>query len=552
MKKPWFKHYEKGIAHEIDMSQYNCLIDILEENCEKAGDKPAFANMGTQMTFKDVSEQSRAFAAYLVNHLGIKKGDRVAIMMPNLLQYPVALFGVLRAGCAVVNVNPLYTKSELVHLMNDSGAKAIVVLANFAHTLEKALPEINSPHIIMTQLGDMFPMIKKVVVNFVVKYVKKMVPKYQLPNTLDFKEVISKGMTLTYERPGIKQDDMAFLQYTGGTTGVSKGAVLTHGNMLANLLQLLEWTKNVVKDEAQIIITPLPLYHIFSLTANLLLFMALGSLNVLITNPRDIPGFIKELRKYRFTAITGVNTLFNALLNHPDITKVDFSKAKISIAGGMAAQRVVAEKWQAVTGYPLIEGYGLTEASPLVCANPLNVNEYTGSIGLPAPSTLVEIRNEDNEPVEPGIPGELCVKGPQIMKGYWQSEENTEKAFTPDGWLKTGDIATMDKEGFFYIVDRKKDMVIVSGFNVYPNEVEEAIMQNPGVLEVAVVGVASNETGEAVKAFIVKKDPELTEASVRKTCEEVLTRYKLPKYIEFRDELPKTNIGKILRRALRE
>lgn len=552
MKKVWQKHYEKGVAHEIDTTKYDSLIDILEMGCQKAGDKPAFANMGTEISYHELSEKSRAFAAYLVHNLGIKKGDRIAIMMPNLLQYPVALFGILRAGCAVVNVNPLYTASELAHILNDSNAKGIVIVSNFAHTLQEALPQVKTKHIILTEIGDMFPMVKKVVVNFVVRNVKKMVPNYNLPKVLNFSQVIKEGMNLHFERPGMRHDDMAFLQYTGGTTGVSKGAVLTHGNMIANVLQVIEWTKPTVGDKDQIMITPLPLYHIFSLTANLLFIMAIQSLSVLITNPRDINGFIKELKNYKFTAMTGVNTLYNALLHSPKIKEVDFSEARIALAGGMAVQRSVAEHWHKVTNHPLIEAYGLTETAPAACINPLTIDSYNGSIGLPISSTDVEIRDENNESVEFDVPGELCISGPQVMKGYWNSPEETQKAFTEDGWLRTGDIATMDKDGFIYIVDRKKDMVIVSGFNVYPNEVENAIMLNPGVLEVAVIGVPYEKTGEAVKAFVVKKDPELTDKDIIKTCENTLTRYKLPKLIEFRDELPKSNVGKILRRALRE
>ncbi len=552
MDRIWQKHYEQGVANEIDIEKYVSLIGLLEHSCEVAGNKTAFINLGTEITFKELSEKSRDFAAFLVNKCGIKRGDRVAIMMPNLLQYPIVLFGILRAGCAVVNINPLYTSAELVHVLNDCTAKAIVILSNFGKTLEDALPDILMEHIILTEVGDMYAPIKKAVVNFVIKYVKKMVPRYNLPGAVWLTNALREGEQLRYEKPGMKREDIAFLQYTGGTTGVSKGAILTHGNMLANVLQILEWTKNAVKGEHQIMITPLPLYHIFSLTGNLLLTIALEAANVLITNPKDLNGFIKELKKYKFTAITGVNTLFNALLHHPKIKEVDFSQAQFAIAGGMAAQRSVAERWQQLTKLPLIEGYGLTEASPVVTINPLNITEYSGSIGLPVPSTDVQIRNEYDQVVECGVPGELCVKGPQVMQGYWNSPEETQKVFSKDGWLKTGDIATMDKEGFLYIVDRKKDLIIVSGFNVFPNEVEDAIMHNPGVLEVAVIGVPHEKTGEAVKAFIVKKDPSLTEDDIINTCKQYLTRYKIPKLIEFRDHLPKTNVGKILRRSLRE
>lgn len=552
MERIWQKHYEQGVAHEIDITKYQSLNALLERSCEEAGTQSAFANFGTEISFKEVLEQSRAFAAYLTQHCGLKKGDRIALMMPNLLQYPIAVFGSLQAGCIIVNINPLYTAPELAHVLNDSGAKTILILANFAKTLEEALSEIKLDHILITEIGDIFPMLKRSVVNFVVKYVKKLVPKFHLADAVPFNTALKIGKSLRFKEPEMNRDDIAFLQYTGGTTGISKGAMLSHGNLLANMLQILEWTKNAVADSRQIMITPLPLYHIFSLTGNLLLFMSLKGLNVLITNPKDLKDFIKELKRYSFTAITGVNTLFNALVHAPQIKEVDFTHAKLAIAGGMPAQQIVAEKWQELTGYPLIEGYGLTETSPVVTINPMNVTTYSGSIGLPLPSTNIKICDENYQSVELGTAGELLVKGPQVMQGYWNNSDETRQAFTDDGWLKTGDIAYMNKDGFLFIVDRKKDLIIVSGFNVYPNEVEQVISKIPGVREVVVIGVPHEKTGEAVKAFVVKNDVKLSKDDIIEGCKHALTHYKLPKFIEFRDELPKSNVGKILRRSLRE
>lgn len=552
MERIWQRQYEQGVAHEIDITQYHSLIELLEQSCKVAGNQSAYANLGTEITFNDVALQSRAFAAYLINECRVKKGDRVAIMLPNLLQYPIVLFGILYAGCTVVNINPLYTATEISHVVNDSGTKVVIILANFANTLEKALPDLNVEHIILTEIGDRFPLLKRSMVNFVVKYIKNLVPVFNLPEAVYLNVALEQGKSLPFTKPAINHEDLAFLQYTGGTTGVSKGAMLTHGNMLANMLQILEWTKNEVTNQKQIMVTPLPLYHIFSLSGNLLLSVALKALNVLVTDPRDIHGLIKVLKKYKFTAMTGVNTLFNALLHHPEFQSVDFSRMDITITGGMAAQRSVAEQWQKLTGHPIIEGYGLTEAAPVVSINPLNIRNYTGSIGLPLPSTDVKICNEAGATVKIGEAGELYVKGPQVMRGYWNNPEETKQTLTEDGWLKTGDIAKMNEDGFMFIVDRKKDLIIVSGFNVYPNEVEDVIALNPGVLEVAVIGVPHEKSGEAVKAFVVKKDANLAEDDILRTCKLHLTHYKLPKFIEFRDQLPKSNVGKILRRSLRE
>jgi len=553
MDKPWLKSYPAGVSPEIDIHQYNSVADIFEESVERFSDAPAFGNMGRIIDYATLGRQTRDLAAYLQSLPGLEKGDRVAIMMPNILQNPIAIFAVLRAGFTVVNTNPLYTPRELRHQLRDSGAKAILVVDNFAHTLEQVVDETPIQHIVTTGLGDMLGFPKSALVNFVVKRVKKMVPRYNLPNAVDFRAALNAGSSLPFSRPELTHDDLAFLQYTGGTTGLAKGAMLTNRNMVANMQQASEWIKSLVEERKEVIITALPLYHILSLTANCLVFMKEGALNYLITNPRDMPVFVKELRKVRFTAITGVNTLFNGLLNTPGFDQVDFSSLKLTLGGGMAVQQAVAERWRRVTGTPLLEAYGLTETSPAVCINPMDLPDWNGSIGLPVPSTEVSIRSEDGEFLPIGEVGELCVRGPQVMKGYWNLPEETAYVLDEKGWLKTGDVARMDENGYVYIVDRKKDMILVSGFNVFPNEVESVIMEVPGVREVGVIGVPDPDgSGEIVKAVIVRNDNSLTEDEVIAHCRKELTGYKVPKIIEFRDELPKTNVGKILRRELRE
>lgn len=552
VEKIWLKSYQSNVPAEINPDSYSSLIDLYHQGCNRYATKPALANLGHTITYQEWDRLSSQFAAFLQHNLNLKKGDRIAIMLPNTLQYPIALFGAFLAGLTVVNVNPLYTVPELVHQLNDSGAETILVLANFASVLEQALPQTKIKNVIVTQLGDLIPSPKGAIVNFVVKYIKKMVPHWHIPAAIGFKTALKNGKDKTLAPVKLTGDDIAFLQYTGGTTGVAKGAILTHRNMVANLLQAGAWISSICKEGAETVITALPLYHIFSLTANCLTFMKIGALNVLITNPRDLPLFIADLKKYKFTAFTGVNTLFNALLNHPELAKVDFSHLKLTLGGGMTVQKIVAERWKEATGCALLEAYGLTETSPAVCINPFNLQEYNGSIGLPIPSTIVSIRDDEGNELSVNEPGELCVKGPQVMRGYWNNEAETKKVFTADGWLKTGDVATIDENGFVRIVDRKKDMIIVSGFNVYPNEIEAVIASHPGVLEAAVIGYPDTVTGEVIKAFIVRKDPLLTPDAIKAYCRQHLTGYKIPKIIEFRNELPKTNVGKILRRALRD
>ena len=551
MTKVWHKNYDPGVPETIDVNEFKNITEILEYGFAKFTSRPAFHNMGTTLTFGQIDVLSRRFASYLQNDLGLKKGDRVAIMMPNILQYPIALFGILRAGLIAVNVNPLYTPRELEHQMKDSGAKAIVIFANSAATLEKILAQTPIEHIILTQIGDMLNFPKNLLVNFVIKKVKKMVPDYNLPRAIDFKACLAKGDADKYKKPVMVHDDIAFLQYTGGTTGVAKGAILTQANIVANMLQARAWIKNYIADGQEIIITPLPLYHIFSLTANCFVFCSVGALNILITNPRDIPGFVKEMKKWKFTAITGVNTLFNGLLNNAEFRKLDFSTLKVSLGGGMAVQKGVADRWREATKHPLIEAYGLTETSPAACINPMTLKEYNGYIGLPIPSTELEIKDDNNQALPLGEVGELCIRGPQVMKGYWMRPEETEKVMTPDGFFRTGDLGFMTPEGYVKIVDRKKDMILVSGFNVYPNELEDVISMNKKVLECAAVGVPDDKAGEAIKVYIVKSDETLTKDEVIAHCREQLTSYKIPKYVEFRKELPKTNVGKILRKDLR-
>lgn len=551
MERRWYQHYQDGVPHEININEHASIMGIFEETCHKFPNHIAYVNFGTELTYCQLDELATDFAAYLQT-LGLKRGSRIALMMPNVLQYPVALFGAMRAGMVVVNTNPLYTPDELIHQMNDSGAQVLIVLENFAKTVEKSLPKLKTiEHIITTQIGDLFPTIKRIIFNSVVKYIKCLVPSFSLPKAISFNKALEIGKASTCKPVKLSHEDIAFLQYTGGTTGVAKGAILTHGNMVANVLQAYAWIRPLHIAEHDIIVTALPLYHIFSLTANCLTFMKSGAKNILITNPRDIPHFIKEIKKSRFTAITGVNTLFNALLNNPKLIDVDFSHVKLALSGGMSLQRAVAIKWKNQTHSRVLEAYGLTETSPAVTINPMYLDDYNGSIGLPLPSTDIVIRDDAGKDVELGNAGELCIKGPQVMKGYWQRSDETALVFTEDGFLKTGDIARMDEKGFIYLVDRKKDMIVVSGFNVYPNEVEQVISMHPGVLEVGVVGVIDEGTDERVKACIVKRDPALTEEQIIAHCRDHLTGYKIPKIIQFYDELPKTNVGKIMRRALR-
>ena len=547
----WLGGYMKGVPSDIDSSAYASLAQVLETSCDKFRELPAFENMGVGLSYDDVDRLSQDFASYLQNVLGLNKGDRVALMMPNLLQYPVAVFGVLRAGMVVVNVNPLYTPRELEHQLKDSAARAIVIIENVATTLQEVIDKVPLEAVITTQVGDLFGFPKGLITNFAVKRVKKMVPAWNIPGTVPFRTALARGKAQPYHRVTLTHEDVAFLQYTGGTTGLSKGATLTHGNMVSNLVQMHAWIGPMLNEGKDIVVTALPLYHIFALTVNCLLFLRVGGKNILIANPRDMPGFVRELAASKLTAFTGVNTLFNGLLNTPGFAEVDFKALKFTVGGGAAVQQAVAEKWQKVTGVALTEGYGLSETSPGVCFSPLDKPEWNGSIGIPLPSTYVSLRDDDNKVVEIGKPGELCVKGPQVMRGYWNKPEENAKSFTADGYLRTGDIAVMDEKGYFKIVDRKKDMILVSGFNVYPNEIENVVALHPGVMEVACIGVPDAKTGEAVKVFVVKKDPNLTVEILREHCKQNLTGYKVPKLIEFRDSLPKSPVGKILRRELR-
>jgi long-chain acyl-CoA synthetase len=553
MEKIWLKHYPQGIAAEVDVHQFASLKDVLRHSCERFGDLPAYTNMGASISFAELDQSSRDFAAYLQNTLKLIKGDRVAIMMPNLLQYPVALFGVLRAGLVVVNVNPQYTAPELEHQLKDSGAVAIVVLENFAHTLQEVLDKNPTLKlfVITTEVGDMFSVVKELLTNVVVKYVKKMVPEWKIEDAIEFNAALRAGRAQALHFMPLGHADIAFLQYTGGTTGVAKGAVLTHGNMVANLQQLGEWLTHDLQEGKEVFVCPLPLYHVFALTASLV-FMKIGSHTILITNPRDLHAFIHDLKKYPFTAIIGVNTLYRALLDAPEFSEVDTHHLKVTIAGGMAVQRVVAERWKEVTGMPIIESYGLTETSPGVIANPLNSPDWTGAIGMPFPSTLASILDDDGNELPIGEIGEICVRGPQVMSGYWNRPDETAKVFTAEGWLRTGDMGFMDERGYFKITDRKKDMIIVSGFKVFPNQIEDVVALHPAVAEVAAIGVPDERSGEVVKIIVVKKDQSLSEQELLAHCRQHLTDYKVPRLIEFRDEpLPKSNLGKILRRELR-
>ena len=548
----WLDSYPPGVPAEIDPDKYRSIGEMFSESTARHADRPAFACMGKTVTYAQIDRLSRAFAAYLQGELGLERGARVAIMMPNVLQYPIAMLAALRAGYTVVNCNPLYTPRELGGQLKDSGAQAIVIVENFAHTLEQVIADTSVKHVIVTRLGDMLDFPKANIVNLVVKRVKKMVPDWNIPGALWFRQALSAGAKRDYRPVDVMPDDLAFLQYTGGTTGIPKGAMLTHRNMIANLEQAHAWIKPHVREGQEVIVTALPLYHIFALLANCLTFMKIGAKNVLITNPRDIPAFVKELSQTSFTAITGVNTLFNALLHNEDFRKLDFSALRLTLGGGMAVQKRVAQDWKHVTGVPLVEAYGLTETSPAATINPLDIEEFTGAIGLPVPSTEISIRTPEGEEVRLGEPGELCLRGPQVMKGYWQRPDETALVFTEDGFLRTGDMAKIDEKGWIYIIDRTKDMINVSGFNVYPNEIESVLASHPGILEAGVVGLPDEQSGEIVKAVIVKKDPDLSEEDIIAFCREQMTPYKVPRKIEFRDDLPKTVVGKILRRELRD
>jgi long-chain acyl-CoA synthetase len=555
MDRIWLKGYPQDVPADIDTTQYKSVVALFEESFAKYAAREAYICMDKKLTYRQLDDLSRALGAYLQSK-GLKKGDRVAVMMPNVLQYPVAVAGVLRAGFTVVNVNPLYTPRELEHQLKDSGASAIIILENFATTLQKVLANTQVKHVIVGSMGDLLGFPKGAIVNVVVRKVKKMVPDYSLPGAVKFNDAISAGKSKPVSKPNFTPDDVAFLQYTGGTTGVSKGATLRHSNIIANVLQNEAWLQPALKKGKQVeqltVVTALPLYHIFALTACCLLGMRVGARCLLIPNPRDIPGFVKELAKHEFNMLPAVNTLYNGLLNNPDFAKLDFSGLKAANGGGMAVQRAVAERFFKLTGCPIIEGYGLSETSPTLTCNRADNNEYTGTIGLPVPNTEISIRDDDGKEVPLGEPGEICARGPQVMTGYWQRPDETAKVMTPDGFFKTGDVGVMDASGQVKIVDRKKDMILVSGFNVYPNEIEEVIAAHPGVLECAVIGVEDSKSGEAVKAFVVKKNPALSEQALSQYCTEQLTGYKKPKYIRFKKDLPKTNVGKVLRRELRD
>ncbi len=550
MEKPWLSSYPPGVPANIDLDSFHSIVDVLEQSCSKYKNRMAYHNMGAELTYAELDYLTKNFAASLQN-MGLQPGDRIALMMPNILQYPVALFGALRAGLIIVNTNPMYTARELRHQLVDSGAKAIVVVENFASVLESVRDEVPLEHIITTGVGDLLDFPKSFIVNFVLRHVKKSIPAWSLPGSAKFQDVLDKGKKLPLRPVNIAFEDVAFLQYTGGTTGVAKGAMLTHRNIVANLLQARAWLSQM-EESREIIITALPLYHIFALTANCLTFIYLGGSNVLVTDPRDMAGFVKELGRHPFTAITGVNTLFNGLLNTEGFADLDFSTVKMTLGGGMAVQKAVAEHWKKVTGVTLVEAYGLTETSPAACINPVSLEEYNGYIGLPISSTEGAILSDDGEFLPAGETGELCIRGPQVMKGYWQRPEATDEVLRADGWLQTGDIAVMTEDGYFKIVDRKKDMILVSGFNVFPNEIEDVVALMPKVLEVAAIGVPDEKSGEAVSLFVVKKDTSLTKEEIKAFCKENLTGYKRPRYIEFMDDLPKSNVGKILRRELRD
>jgi long-chain acyl-CoA synthetase len=548
----WINSYPPGVPADINPDEIRSVVHLAEESFTRYADRVAFIQMGRSITFRELDAQTRAFGAWLQQHTGLKRGGRVAIMMPNLLQYPIALFGVLRAGGTVVNTNPLYTARELEHQLKDSGAETVVILENFAHVLQEVISRTQVKHVVVTSVGELLGFPKGAIVDFVVRTVRKQVPAWSLPGHHRFSDVLAAGARHALTHVDIGHDDLAFLQYTGGTTGVSKGAMLSHGNIVANTLQSTAWTEPAwPRDQAGIAITALPLYHIFALTGNCILFLRIGWTNVLITNPRDFPGFVKELKKHRFTFISGVNTLFNALLHTPGFETIDFSALRCTLGGGMAVQRAVAERWKQVTGCILTQAWGLTETSPAACINPIT-EDFNDSIGLPISSTEIGIADDDGNMLPIGQSGEICVRGPQVMKGYWNRPEETAKVMLPDGWLRTGDIGRMDERGFVYIEDRKKDMINVSGFNVYPNEVEGVAVTHPGVLEAAAVAQPSEHSGEAVVLFVVRKDPTLTDEALLEHCRASLTGYKMPKHVYFRNDLPKTNVGKILRRELRD
>jgi long-chain acyl-CoA synthetase len=551
MERIWLEHYPEGVPADItdQAAAYDSLADLFEQSCGQYAGNTAYVSMGASMTYAQTLDKARAFAAWLQSQ-GVAKGDRVALMMPNLLQYPICLFGTLMAGAAVVNTNPLYTAHELHHQLSDSGATTVVVAENFAHTLQQALDGTQVKRVVVTSLGELLGFPKGLVTDLVVRHVKKMVPAWRIPGALRLRDALAAGARAPYHRPALTHADLAALQYTGGTTGVAKGAMLSHGNLIANVCQAYAWVRPFCQGDRECIVTALPLYHIFALTANCLTFMRLGASNLLIVNPRDIPGFVKELGKARFTALTGVNTLFNALLNNPDFGKLDFSRLRITLGGGMAVQEAIAERWLKTTGTPIAQAYGLTETSPAVTINPLDKVDFNGSIGLPVPSTDVAVRNE-NRTMAIGESGEICVKGPQVTAGYWNRPEETAKVFDADGWLLTGDIGYMNDKGYVFLLDRKKDMILVSGFNVYPNEVEAAAIEHPGILEAAAIGVPNGASGEVVKLYVIRKDPNLTEADVIAHCRKLLTGYKVPKFVEFREDLPRSNVGKILRKELR-
>ena len=551
MEKIWLKSYPPGVPAEISIDHIPSLVALFDESCRKYADSVAYVTMGREMTYRELDNLARDFAGWLQS-IGLGKGDRVALMMPNMLQYPVALFGTLRAGCVVVNCNPLYTPRELEHQLKDSGAKAIVIVENFANTLQQVIAKTEIKHVVVTPMGEMLGLVKGTIVNLVLRHVKKMVPAWSLPGSIGITAALAAGRRHGMDPVPLGHDDLAFLQYTGGTTGVSKGAMLTHANITSNVMQAYSWIKPVVREGQEFIVTALPLYHIFALTANCLTFLMIGARNLLIANPRDIPGFVKEWSKYPITVATGVNTLFNGLLNNEEFKKLDFSPMKISLGGGMAVQKPVAERWKAVTKSPLLQAYGLTETSPAATMNPLDMKDFNGSIGLPISSTEVSIRNDAGEEVPITQVGEICIRGPQVMKGYWQRPQDTADVMYADGFLRTGDMGYVDHEGYVFIVDRKKDMILVSGFNVYPNEVEEVCAMHEGVGDVAAIGVHDDNSGEAVKVFAVRKDPNLTAEELIAHCRKHLTGYKVPKYVEFRADLPRTNVGKILRRALKE
>jgi long-chain acyl-CoA synthetase len=548
--KPWLKSYPAGVPESINPNQYASVVQLVDDSCARFADKPAFTSMGRTITYAEYDQLARDFAAYLQNVAGLKKGDRIAVMMPNVLQYPIALYAALRAGLTVVNTNPLYTARELEHQLMDSGARAIVILENFAHTLAEVIDKTKIEHVIVTGVGDQLHFPKSVLANLVVRHVRKQVPSYDLPGAVRFNKALQLGRYGTFAPVATNHEDIAFLQYTGGTTGVAKGAMLTHRNMVANVLQSESWIGTNGRVGQDTIITALPLYHIFALTANWIVFVKLGAQNVLIVNPRDFPAFVAELKKYRFTYISGVNTLFNALLNTPGFAEVDFSALRITLGGGMAVQKSVAEHWKRVTGKVLTQAWGLTETSPAACINPFGL-DFNGAIGLPISSTEISIRDDDGNELGIDKVGEICVRGPQVMRGYWNRPDETAKVMFGD-WLRTGDIGRMDPNGFVFIEDRKKDMILVSGFNVYPNEVESIVAEHPGVLEVAAVAQPDERSGEVVAIFVVRKDPQLTEQALIDFSREQLTGYKVPRHVYFRNELPKTNVGKILRRALRD